>query len=179
MENRKCFYLVEGECEEKLIKALKGQPALINPGTVKKFNSVQNEIPTSRLMSFDPGSRVVLVFDTDNEVTGHLKKNIGLIKKVCSKVEVLTVAQVLNFEDEMVRSTDISKAEELTKSMTVSDMKRTVNRMKETDFRQTLKRHKFEISKLWTQKPPKSFSFINQQADEIKADKGKSPDKFR
>ena len=37
MENRKCFYLVEGECEEKLLKALKGQPALINPGTVKKF----------------------------------------------------------------------------------------------------------------------------------------------
>ena len=32
MENRKCFYLVEGECEEKLLKALKGQPALIAPG---------------------------------------------------------------------------------------------------------------------------------------------------
>ena len=23
MENKKCFYLVEGECEEKLLKALK------------------------------------------------------------------------------------------------------------------------------------------------------------
>ncbi len=173
MENRKCFYLVEGECEEKLLKALKGQPALINPGTVKKFNAVQNEIPASRLMSFDPGSRVVLVFDTDTEVTEHLNKNIELLKKVCSKVEVLTVAQVLNFEDEMVRSTDISKAEELTKSKTVSDMKRSVNRMKETDFRQTLKRHKFEISKLWTQKPPKPFAFIRQQAEEIKAVKRK------
>ncbi len=62
MENRKCFYLVEGECEEKLLKALKGQPALINPGIVKKFNVVQNEIPASRLMSFDPGSRVPYVF---------------------------------------------------------------------------------------------------------------------
>ena len=114
MENKKCFYLVEGECEEKLLKALKGQPALIVPGTVKKFNAVQNEIPASRLMSFDPGSRVVLVFDTDTDMTEHLKKNIELLKKVCSKVEVLTVAQVLNFEDEMVRSTDISKAEDLT-----------------------------------------------------------------
>ena len=80
MENRKCFYLVEGECEEKLLKALKGQPALIAPGTVKKFDSVQNEIPASRLMSFDPGSRVVLVFDTDTEVTEHLKKNIALFR---------------------------------------------------------------------------------------------------
>ena len=64
-------------------------------------------------MSFDPGSRVVLVFDTDTEVTEHLKKNIELLRKVCSKVEVLTVAQVLNFEDEMVRSTDISKVEDI------------------------------------------------------------------
>ncbi len=168
MENRKCFYLVEGECEEKLLKALKGQPAFINPGTVKKFNAVQNEIPASRLMSFDPGSRVVLVFDTDTDVTEHLKKNIEMLEKVCSKVEALTVAQVLNFEDEMVRSTDISRAEELTKSKTVSDMKRAVNRMKETDFRQTLKRHKFDILKLWTQKPPKPFAFIEQQGVEIK-----------
>ena len=141
MENRKCFYLVEGECEEKLLKALKGRPALINPGSVKKFNVIQNEIPTSKLMSFDPGSRVVLVFDTDMEVTEHLKKNIEMLNKVCSKVEVLTIAQVLNFEDEMVRSTDGSKAQELTKSESVSDMKRAVNRMKDAKFRQAMKRH--------------------------------------
>ncbi len=170
MENRKCFYLVEGECEEKLLKALKGQPALIKPGSVKKFNVVQNEIPASKLMAFDPGSRVVLVFDTDKEVTEHLKRNIQLLKTVCSEVEVLTIAQVLNFEDEMVRSTDISRAEELTKSETVSDMKKAVNRMKEIEFRQSLKRHKFELSKLWIKNPPKAFSFIKQQAEAIKAE---------
>ncbi len=173
MENRKCVYLVEGECEEKLLKALKRQPALINPGTVKKFNVVQNEIPASRLMSFDPGSRVVLVFDTDTEVTEHLKKNIERLKKVCLKVEVLTVAQVLNFEDEMVRSTDISKVEELTKSKSVSDMKRAMNRMKETEFRQTLKRHKFDIAKLWKKEPPETYMFIKQQAEKIKVTDGK------
>lgn len=80
---------------------------------------------------------------------------------------------VLNFEDEMVRSTDISKAEDLTKSKTVSDMKREVNRMKETEFRQTLKRHKSDIQKLWTQKPPKLFSFVKQQAENKKADNEK------
>ncbi len=168
MENKKCFYLVEGECEEKLLKALKGKPALIEPGVVKKFNVVQNEIPTSKLMSFDPSSRVVLVFDTDKEETVHLKKNIELLKNMCSNVEVLTVTQVLNFEDEIVRSTDIDNAQDITKSETVSDMKRAVNRMKENEFRLALKRHKFDISKLWVKKPPKAFSFIKQQAEFIK-----------
>ncbi len=167
MENKKCFYLVEGECEEKLLKALKVQPALIKPGSVKKFNVIQNEIPASKLMSFDPGSRVVFVFDTDKDVTEHLKKNIEMIKKVCSKVEVLTIAQVLNFEDEMVRSTDVNKAQELTKSETVSDMKRAVNRMKEVEFRKTLARHRFDLLKLWKERPPKPFSFVKQQAEEI------------
>ncbi len=168
MENKKCFYLVEGECEEKLLKALKGKPALIEPGVVKKFNAVQNEIPTSKLMSFDPGSRVVLVFDTDKEETVHLKKNIELLKNMCLNVEVLTVTQVLNFEDEIVRSTDIDNAQDITKSETVSDMKRAVNRMKENEFRLALKRHQFDISKLWVKKPPKAFSFIKQQSEFIK-----------
>ena len=169
MENKKCFYLVEGECEEKLLKALKGKPALVRPGVVKKFNVIQNEIPASKLMSFDPGSRVVLIFDTDKEVTEHLKKNLELLRSVCTRVEVLTIAQVLDFEDEMVRSTDVSRAQDLTRSATVSDMKRAVNRMKENEFRQALKRHGFDLSKLWTGKPPGAFSFVKQQAERIKA----------
>lgn len=168
MDNRKCIYLVEGECEEKLIKALKVKPALIYPGTIKKFNVIQNEIPISRLMSFDPGSKVVLVFDTDIDITEHLKKNIDLLKKACSKVEVVTIMQVLNFEDELVRSTDVSKAQELTKSESISDFKRAVNKIKDIEFRQGLKRHRFDISKIWTEKPPRAFSFIRQQSSEIK-----------
>lgn len=38
MENKICIYLAEGECEEKLLKALKLKPELIVPGRVKKFN---------------------------------------------------------------------------------------------------------------------------------------------
>ena len=167
MDNKKCFYLVEGECEEKLVKALKEKPALIHPGSVKKFNVIQNEIPSSRLMSFDPGSMVVLVFDTDTEVTEQLKKNIEMISGFCHGVKVLTIAQVLNFEDEMVRSTDVRRAMELTKSESISDFKRSVNRMKDAEFRQALKRHKFDISKLWAKKPPKPYSFITQQAKSI------------
>ncbi len=168
MDNKKCFYLVEGECEEKLVKALKEKPALIHPGSVKKFNIIQNTIPSSKLMSFDPGSMVVLVFDTDIEITEYLKKNIRMLKDFCLRVEILTIAQVLNFEDEIVRSTDVDKAQDLTKSDSISDFKRSVNRMKDTEFRQALKRHKFDLSKLWIKRPPKIYSFINQQAESIK-----------
>ena len=47
---KKCIYLTEGECEEKLIRALKERPSLILPGKVKKFNVIQNELPASLLM---------------------------------------------------------------------------------------------------------------------------------
>ena len=33
---KKCIYLTEGECEEKLIRALKERPSLVLPGKVKK-----------------------------------------------------------------------------------------------------------------------------------------------
>lgn len=47
---KKCFYLTEGECEEKLIKALKEKPSLVRPGKVKKFNVIQEELPANMLL---------------------------------------------------------------------------------------------------------------------------------
>ena len=166
---RKCIYLTEGECEEKLIKALKEKPSLIVPGKVKKFNVIQDELPVSLLIQFDPGSMVALVFDTDKEETEHLRKNLELLRSLSFKVEVLTILQVLNFEDEIERATDVDKAQELTKSRTVGDFKSAVNRMKEKEFRNALKRHKLDIGRLWTQKPPKPFGFIRQDSKMIKS----------
>ena len=122
--NRKCIYLAEGECEEKLIKALKESPALLIPGKVKRFNAIQNELKTSQLVTFAPGSLVVLVFDTDKPITEHLKNNIPMLKKRCSGVSVVTIAQVLHFEDEIVRCTDVTKAPELTKSQGLNEFNR-------------------------------------------------------
>ena len=75
----------------KTDKALKIQPPLILPGSVKKFNVVQEKIKENRMMQLDPGSEVVLVFDTDIEETEILKQNIELLKTYCARVEVLTV----------------------------------------------------------------------------------------
>ena len=173
MANKICFYLAEGECEEKLLKALKLNPPLIAPGRLKKFNLIQNELKPSHLMTFPAEARIVLVYDTDKEITDHLRRNIELLKSQYASVEVITIPQVLNYEDEIERSTDVAKAEDLTQSVNTRDFKSAVNRMKETDFRRTLKRHKFAIEKLWSIKPPKVFSFAKQQSAEIKLVKKK------
>lgn len=166
---KKCIYLTEGECEEKLIRALKERPSLVLPGKVKKFNVIQNELPASLLMQFDLGSIVVLVFDTDKDETSHLRKNIALLKSLSFKVEILTILQVLNFEDEIERATDVSKAQDLTRSKTINDFKSAVNRMKDKEFRNALKRHNLDLEKLWNQNPPKAFRFISQDSTRVKA----------
>ena len=176
MDNRQYVYLTEVECEEKLVKALKEKPALIHSGRVEKFNVSQNIIPPRKLMQFALGSVVVLVFDTDKEETEILRKNIALLKSLSFKVEVLTVVQVLNFEDEIERSTDVLHAQDFTRSISVNDFKRAVNRMKEKEFRSALKRHKLNLEKLWSVKPPKGFSFIKQDAEKIKSVEGVNRD---
>lgn len=168
MDNRRFFYLAEGECEEKLLQALKLKPSLIHPGKVEKFNVIQDELPTRKLMKYPVGCVVVLVFDTDKEVTEHLKANLEMLRSLPFKVEVKTVVEVLNFEDELERSTDVLRAQDFTKSETVQDFKSAVNRMGEEPFRAALKRHKFVLSKLWSQKPPKAFSFVKQDGGEVK-----------
>ncbi len=165
---KKCIYLTEGECEEKLVKALKEKPSLIAPGKVWKFNVIQNVLPTNKLRQFEPGSMAVLVFDTDKPETDILRKNIMLLKALHFKVEIVTVLQVLNFEDEIERATDVVRAQDLTRSRTVDDFKSAVNRMKERDFRSTLARHKLDIGKLWSQKSPQGFGFVQQCSEKIK-----------
>ena len=68
--NSKCIYFAEGSCEEQLVSALKLQPARLVSGKVKVYNVIQKLIPKSQLLSIQPGTIVVLVFDTDVPVTG-------------------------------------------------------------------------------------------------------------
>ena len=166
--NRKCIYLTEGECEEKLIAALKEEPARLLPGKVKKFNVIQEELKTSQLVTFTPGSMVVLVFDTDVDMTEHLKRNIELLEKRCSGVKVVTVAEVLNFEDELERCTNVTKAQEITKSQSISEFKGAFCRLKPIECRRALERHSIDMKKLWCKAPANSFDFIKQESPKIK-----------
>ena len=81
MNYKRCQYIVEGECEEQLINALKVEPILINPGKIKVHNIIQEEIPRRDVNMIKEGTRVVFVFDTDVEKTDILLKNIAHVKK--------------------------------------------------------------------------------------------------
>ena len=119
-------------------------------------------------MSFQPGSCVVFVFDTDVEDTNILRKNISLVESMCSQVKLLTVMQVLTFEVEIEYATDVKHAQELTQTATISDFKRAVNKMKDIEFRNALKRHKLDMIKLWAKKMPTVVQSFQQESGRIK-----------
>ena len=110
----------------------------------------------------------MFVFDTDVEKTDILLKNIRHVKDYVSQVRVVNLAQVLNFEDEVVRATDLKKAQDLTKSASVSDFKTAFCKMKAAACRSALERHHLDVGKLWVTAPPEKFSFVKQESDKVK-----------
>lgn len=157
--NNKCIYYVEGPCEQQLITALKENPSKLIPGKVKVLNVVQKIIPKSQLLSIQPGTIVALVFDTDVPQTVHLKKNLELLDKFCSKLKIIYLPQVLSLEDELVRCTDVKSVLELTKSSGIKNFKSDFCKMKTRECRVMLEKHKLNVSKLWETKVPDAGCF--------------------
>lgn len=168
MNFKKCMYFVEGSCEEQLINALKADPRCISPGKIKVHNIILEEIPRREVNMIQAGTTVVFVYDTDVDKTDILKKNIKHVREYTSRIKLIHLAQVQNFEDEIVRSTDVKKAQELTKSKSIRDFKSDFCRMKITECRNALERHHIDVSRLWVTKPVGDFTFVEQNGDEIK-----------
>ena len=166
--NGKCIYYVEGSCEKQLISALKEQPAKLAPGKIRIFNVIQDLIPRSQLLTIQSGTTVIFVFDTDVPETEVLKKNIEQIGRYCTKVKIVYLAQVLNFEDEIVRATDVSNAPELTQSNGIRNFKADFCRMASAPCRDLLERHHIDVTLLWTTPVPEAFSFVTQNSKSIK-----------
>ena len=166
--NGKTVYYVEGACEKQFISALKENPAKLVPGKIRVLNVIQNLIPKSQLLTIQPSTTVVFVFDTDVTSTDVLKKNIELIGRYCSKVKIVYLAQVLNFEDELVRATDIHSAPDLTQSDSTSNFKTDFCRMAVSPCRDLLERHHIDIAVLWTTAVPDPFNFITRNSSSIK-----------
>ena len=166
--NGKCIYYVEGPCEQQLIAALKEAPAKLIAGKIKVFNVVQNIIPKSQMLSIQPGTTVVLVFDTDVPRSVNLNKNVELLKRYCGRLKIVYLAQVMNLEDELVRCSDVKAAAELTKSAGTKNFKTDFCRMSAKDCRSMLDRHHLNIARLWTTAPPDEFDSITLNGESIK-----------
>lgn len=164
----KCVYYVEGESEKALIAALRQPPLRLPPGKVKVLNPVQNLIPRSLLLTLQPETIVILVFDTDVPRAECLRKNLDHLRRYCAKVKIITLAQVLNLEDELVRATDVKAARELTQSATASEFKTDFCAKPPAECRALLERHRLDMEKLWAAQPPEPFSFVEQNGGQVK-----------
>ena len=64
----------------------------------------------------------VLLFDTDNDGEGMLKKNIEKLRELPNIRDVICIPQVKNLEDELCYSCQLRDIRELTNSKSKSDV---------------------------------------------------------
>lgn len=159
-------YYVEGEDEEKLISVLKTEMQLILPGRVQKFNVIERKFNNAHLMALRPKTIVVLIFDTDTGKDDILKQNIAILKS-CSRIsQIITIPQVKNLEDELVRCCALKNIKELLGSKSEKDFKRDF--MKVTNLEHKLAEHRFDFGKLWRKSPTDKFGWVHNGADNIR-----------
>ncbi len=159
-------YYVEGEDEKKIIDTLKTDLKVIKPGKVQKLNVVLQEIRDMHLRPLQPGTMVVLVFDTDAGNPDILQKNIKKLEAYRSISEIVLIPQVPNLEGELLRSCDIKKIEELLNSKSKKEFKSDLIRV--TNLDKKLKEHQFDIKRFWCGTPMSSYQNIENQAVKIK-----------
>lgn len=166
MKNQYVLYYVEGEDEEKLLNTLKSELLSIRPGKIQKLNVVEQSITRARLMSIRPGTLVVLVFDTDTGNVDILNKNIKALKACPAVSKIITIPQVCNLEDELVRSCNIRQIKELLNSRNNSDFKTDI--IKVTNLRNKLIEHEFNINCFWASHPRTPYQNIENESREVK-----------
>ena len=140
-------YYVEGKDEEKFIRVRKSDLRVIQPGNVQTLNVVQETLSNTRLMALRPRTMVVLIFDTDTGQTNILNNNLKRLKECPSVSEIVTITQVFNLEDELVRCCSINKITELLGSKSEREFKSDFIRSR--NLADKLREHKFDINRLW------------------------------
>jgi hypothetical protein len=166
MKNINVQYFVEGEDEKKLLNTLKNQLGVIQPGKVQKLNVIENKISMNILRTLKKGTVVVLVFDTDTGKIDILNSNIKLLNECSFISKIITIPQVKNLEDELVRSCKIKNITELLNSRSKKDYKSDLIRVTNLDSK--LKEHEFNIDLFWAKQPTSPYQRIENESNQIK-----------
>ena len=166
MKCRNIQYYVEGEDDKKVVDTLRLKMNLIKTGKVHVLNVVEEDIPDMRLRALSSGTLVVLVFDTDTGKADILRNNLKKLDKHPSVCGVITIPQVGNLEDELVRSCNISKIEELLNSKSQKDFKRDILRITNLDAK--LVARKFNIDLFWNGVAPRPYQDIANESAKVK-----------
>lgn len=141
-------YYVEGECEEKLINALKvGRDNKIVAGKVEVFNIIQSPLSRMRAAMLKRGTIVILVYDTDVWKTDVLKRNVQVLKE--SGVSAIYHVQSLqNFEDEIVYATSLQDINDFFTLPAAANLSPLLFRIK--DIVAKLQKLDFDDQKIWS-----------------------------
>lgn len=172
VRNKHYHYFVEGEDDKKIVDTLKTKLGLILPGKVECFNVIEKLFKPPHIMSLQYGTTVILIFDTDTGNTEILQKNIDFLKKQNNIKDILFIPQVLNLEDELIRSCSIKKIEELTKSKSSKSFKRDLLRISNLEYR--LLDCNFDFTQFWNMPAPFPYKNIPNNSDKIKYNKKSS-----
>ena len=168
-------YFVEGECEKKLISAFSHtENNEIKTGKVEVFNVLIRKFTTIRMKGIKKGTHVVFIYDSDTTDISTLKYNIEMLKKYAQIDEdhIIHVISVKNFEDEIIRSTDIKNINELLNTKGTAEFKKKF--IDHNNIVSVLMKHGFDINKIWVTKPSEPFDkYSNDNTDKIKNNKNK------
>jgi len=167
LSNKFYQYYVEGQCEKKLIRTLIDQQ-LIVPGKADVLNPVQEYIRSAHLRPLKNKTNIILIFDTDKPGNEIMKTNLDFLKSRPNIQRVITVPQVRNLEEELIRCTDIRHIRDLLNCKHDSDFKTAF--IEEKRLFDKLISHKFDLERLWSFPPDDSFLalHIQNQGNEIK-----------
>ncbi len=161
---------MEGQNEKKLVDVLKSEFQWIANGKVFVHNVLTRPIPRASLRQIKNNTIAIFLFDTDNEQCGIdlLQENIQTLKSQHHIKDVITILQVKNIEDELIRSTDIRKITDLLQSKSENGFKNDFNRTDMRRLRQKLEEHHFDIDRLWVMKGTGIFAEVMNNSAKIR-----------
>ena len=127
---------------------------------------MEKRIPSAMLRTFKNPTVVVLVFDTDTNQIDILCENIDKLNSCSAISKVITIPQVPNLENELIRSCNIKKITELLGSKSKSEFKSDLLHITNLDSK--LLQHQFDIHSFWNQAPKPPFNDIKNDSEKIK-----------
>ncbi len=167
MKSRYVQYYVEGEDEVKLLNTLKGKMGLIRAGKVQRLNATTHLLTPARLRTLSQDTMVVLIFDTDAGNPATLQENLDRLNQCTSVSEIVTIPQVHNLEEELLRScSKIHTIQELLNSKSRSDFKHDLICVSNLDCKLT--KHGFQIARFWSETPAAPYQNIENLSAKIK-----------
>ena len=157
-------YYVEGECEEKIIKAFQHEPVGFSVGRIDVINPAEKVISKLRISQLKKDTTVILVYDVDVANERIIEENVNLLKQSKNIKAIYHVQSINNFEDEIVYSCKISSINDIFKTRSASEFKNKF--LAHKDIVKKLNSVGFDIKLIWTRSSQK-IKYPNQ-GDKIK-----------